>query len=1195
MANGPALSTARSGEIYAGSEIIDSFSRLDVLYANQFEGSSFCPEHINQTEENFYRGAPPEWLNFHISEQAEADGTGTPFVKRDGYDRLVKEICQRRKLPHISTVSLFHQSGCGGTTLAMKVLWDLRKTFRSAVLRGPTTNVAKIAEEVVHLFTAGSRGHQNTVLLLVDDEQILERESLQENIMTKIAEQEIVTFMPVVILLNCIRRDEFLQRDQVFLQDKLSDTEVQNFNEKKEELRRRFGDKCNQFHGFNIMQNNFSHVYVKQTCNEFSTVRRSNRLKKTQLAAFLSLLNAYVPGSYLLESQCLDFFQHDDYIHGDFSLKDRMEPFSHLIITFKQDGSEKKVRMAHSLIAKCCVELMAKAGVTRSDTARNLLTTLCKEDTDPFLAGFVKDLLTKRRLKPKQMETEKNPTNSSALKEEKERFSRLIIDIQNIESDDQRCASILKMAARKFDQNPFFPQALSRFYYIVLKDYKLAEMWAKRAKQRDPLNSFVADTLGQVHKNHLKNIKHPTTPRTVLQLATKAIEAFKDEERLAENELETDMKGDGTTKAPNLFNTRGLCGYLQVCNLVYDLLVSQNETWREVLTKNVSLGSVLEVLGDNKLLRFNDLIKSLRDEVERKCAFFDKYLTYSKPDVKEDDPPYITKDTSECFRKYVGDSPPKHFKQKGADLIQKLKQNLADTSAGVLSCLDRDCTETDLKEITTWWEELFQCTDSVTALANYIFAFILSGNMRAKFPSKCRHLAVFEQKMPLISENSPELHMLTLLLCWPTDSKEKCVLDLGKLILRMHCAYEHAYKIRFRSRYLCPLFFIGKGQDLNRIVHRKVLEGLLLEQNNETTQDWSNNWSNEMIFQDPKVQERLLKFEGEVQNYRVYANIDGALIELDANLRNSLWRPRQVFFYLGFTIRGPVAFAIQTKPAKNVQIPEMASSEPEQIKPELSALEDTTGGQHFVDRHRTDLIKRVSDTGAILDRLKDRGFISNKNQEAVRALKTTQEQMELILRCLTSASMRGKDALYEILKRMRSMRALINELEESEKGNKSHSGRPASALFTSPPRNSTRYYTAAEMASACSAISLSKKKTNVERVTHSTTITSGKSKRSAQRSSKDSNDWTRLDPVIDTVDEVQTYSLQSDAGRFECSVSALRWVCKEKVSFKYQFCSWEDHSERPSCIGYMPAGPLLDITVIAGKFEGPSATLDLCR
>ncbi|XP_029310694.1 NACHT, LRR and PYD domains-containing protein 1a-like isoform X2 [Cottoperca gobio] len=65
----------------------------------------------------------------------------------------------------------------------------------------------------------------------------------------------------------------------------------------------------------------------------------------------------------------------------------------------------------------------------------------------------------------------------------------------------------------------------------------------------------------------------------------------------------------------------------------------------------------------------------------------------------------------------------------------------------------------------------------------------------------------------------------------------------------------------------------------------------------------------------------------------------------------------------------------------------------------------------------------------------------------------------------------------------------------------------------------------------------------------------------------------------------KTYSHQSDAGRFECSESALRWVCKEKVIFKYQFCSWDEHMKRPSCVDYMPAGPLLDITLTSGKIE----------
>ncbi|KAK5862018.1 hypothetical protein PBY51_017451 [Eleginops maclovinus] len=83
----------------------------------------------------------------------------------------------------------------------------------------------------------------------------------------------------------------------------------------------------------------------------------------------------------------------------------------------------------------------------------------------------------------------------------------------------------------------------------------------------------------------------------------------------------------------------------------------------------------------------------------------------------------------------------------------------------------------------------------------------------------------------------------------------------------------------------------------------------------------------------------------------------------------------------------------------------------------------------------------------------------------------------------------------------------------------------------------------------------------------------------------DSSGWTKLEPEMKRTDEdaASTYSLKSEAGTFECSVSGLRWVCQEKVSFKYQFCSWEEHMDRMERMKYMPAGPLIDITVIAGK------------
>ncbi|XP_045898454.1 sterile alpha motif domain-containing protein 9-like, partial [Micropterus dolomieu] len=922
MANGPALSTARRGEIYVGSEIKDSLSLLDVLYANQFEVELIDPDVVEEKEENFYRGAPPEWLNFHISEQAESDGTGTPFIKRDGYDTLVQQIDQRRKLPGPSTVKLFHQPGCGGTTLAMQVLWDLRKTFRCAALTGSTSNITNVAREVVHLFTAGSRGDQNTVLLFLNDELILD--DLQDNIMMKIAEQEIDVDMPVVILLNCVRASDYdilkmehffmvkqtfkkNERKYVILKKELSDVEKQKFNEKKEELSRKYGDKSKKFHVFNIMQTNFSQDYIQEACAVFKTIKRADKSQKTQLAAFLSLLNAYVPGSYLLESQCLDLFKCEDSIHGDLSLEDRMKPFSDLIITFQRDTrSEKRVCMAHTMIAKCCTEMMAEAGVTRSDTTRNLLTCLCSDEVPPSLLGFVKDMLTKRR--PKEMKHEEDPTKSTAIKEDKEKFSRLILDIQKMEGKAQ-CASVLKVASNKFDQNPFFPQALARFYYIELKDYNQAEMWAKRAKERDPQNSFVADTLGQVYKNCLKNKERPVKPGEILQLAIKAIEAFKDEEELAENEHGKDMKEDGKTQALRAFNTRGQFGYLQVCNLVFDLLVRQNPTWRGVLTKKVSMGSVLGLLGDNKLYRFNDLINSLRDEVEKKFEFYDTYLTYSESIMTNDDASYISRETSECYRKYVGDSAPKS-KEKSDQTIQKLKQKLAVNSAGVLSCLDRRCSVSDLKQIATWWEEICQSKDATRHdFANYILANIMLINTN-ETPTNTDHKNAFRQKMSLGLRDAPEFHMLALLVCWPTDDEDSFVSDLNQLLKHVQQSYEHEYKTLFRSRYLCPLFFLGKGKGLSRNVHRRVLEILWTK---DALQDSNTNWRSENIFKDPLVQEQLLKVEGVVRNYRLYATFGGTEIEMDVNRKDSLWKSGQVSFYLGFTISGPVAFSIQTR------------------------------------------------------------------------------------------------------------------------------------------------------------------------------------------------------------------------------------------------------------------------------------------
>lgn len=74
--------------------------------------------------------------------------------------------------------------------------------------------------------------------------------------------------------------------------------------------------------------------------------------------------------------------------------------------------------------------------------------------------------------------------------------------------------------------------------------------------------------------------------------------------------------------------------------------------------------------------------------------------------------------------------------------------------------------------------------------------------------------------------------------------------------------------------------------------------------------------------------------------------------------------------------------------------------------------------------YQTALINRVSDTGAILDKLLEWGFISHERYGAVRSLTTTQAQMRDILRLVISAGEAAKDALYEILRRMKNLRPL---------------------------------------------------------------------------------------------------------------------------------------------------------------------------
>uniref|UniRef100_A0AAZ3Q9Z6 Sterile alpha motif domain-containing protein 9-like n=1 Tax=Oncorhynchus tshawytscha TaxID=74940 RepID=A0AAZ3Q9Z6_ONCTS len=928
------LSNAPGCESYVGSETRDSISLLDVLYADAFEKEDIDSAIAKKTEVDFYSGAPPQWLNFCWAGRATSADKTTPFIKRDGYTELMKNINKQCKGDLTSTIKLLHQPGSGGTTLAKQVLWDMRKTLRCAVLTGPTSDITAIAKEVILLFTAGGQGHQNTVLLLLEDDRILE--NLQDAIIKEIAKRNIVTHRPVVIILNCVHKAVIKQEDhnksrQVILRMELSEAEKQQFEEKQIEISRSYSNEHKQFHGFNIMRENFSEDYVKETCAFLDVRKKKRRPKKSQLLAFLSLVNAYVPGSHLLESQCQAFLGPPDPIYGGPSFEQRMEPFTHLIVTFpSQQGQDKHVRMAHPLIAQQCVELLATAGVTRSDTARNFLTDFCGEEVQQHLMPVIKDMLTKREITvDHQQKTghvcvlQNKPTKREMGEERKDTFSRLIHDIEANEYKSN-CVSVLRLASEKITQNPFFPQALARFFYIRMEEYGKAEHWAKIAKDRDPKNSFVADTLGQVYKNHLNSRVHVSSisAQDILQLAVKAFEAFKDEERAAENEQGADMQDDGMTKVSRIFNNRGLFGYLQVANIVFDSLVSLDNKWQKVLTMEISADTFFLSIRQKNLFKYKPLIISLRDEVERKCEFFDGYLTYSKPNIKENEPHYFQTDVKNCYCKYVGTCTPIHSESAIGVPLQKLKEEMAIAFPGLLCCLDKGYDKTHLRQITKLWEEIQECEkkkDGVgekKAAQNFILANIILSKVEAASPMLTplpilrstleRHL------LANYGNQTPEFYLLVLLLFWPEEHKKIGFnIDLNKHIIEMQDSYNNTYKKHLRSRYLRPLIFLGKGEGLRRLVHRSKIDNLLVEENPMARPEFlSQKWSSGKVWREPSVQDLLLPVNGVVRQHRVFACVDGKEIKVCADQQSKVWKSGDVCFYLGFTIRGPVAYGI---------------------------------------------------------------------------------------------------------------------------------------------------------------------------------------------------------------------------------------------------------------------------------------------
>ncbi|KAJ3592684.1 hypothetical protein NHX12_007811 [Muraenolepis orangiensis] len=501
-----------------------SLSALDVLCVNQCEGGNGDMAII---EENFYKGGKVSWWNLFFSEQPGC----TPFIKRDKFDFIVNtvipDLCSWRKV--CVSFNLQHVTGCGGTTLAKHILWNLKNNFRCAVLKDHHSDMAATAVQVVKLLTFGYNElpPQIPVLLMIDGFVDTDMVSdLQQCIEQQCVKAKIQSTSPKVIILNCMRLESEEQTktrvEDVFIGNKLSDNEQRLFEQKLVEIEKTYKN-AETFYGFMIMKKNFLPEYIQSVAR--NTLKGFNiSQKNAQLIAVLVLLDVYCKGASLSVSFCEDFLgsQPKPFCRTDAKWTDVFGKFSTLI---NSDIVEAEVRytavkMIHSSISwHCLQELTTTYKVQRSEIANLLL------NTDTFfectqgkrkLTEAVHDMLVKRR-----------HTNN----DEDSQFSPLIQDIKKESTGVEEI--VLNNAAKRFEKDAFLRQVLAR-YYLKDNNFKEAKFWASEAKCILKDNSYIADTTAQVIKRELKNAIYTDKEvpikseklNVLLKMAVSATDAF---------------------------------------------------------------------------------------------------------------------------------------------------------------------------------------------------------------------------------------------------------------------------------------------------------------------------------------------------------------------------------------------------------------------------------------------------------------------------------------------------------------------------------------------------------------------------------------------------------------------------------------------------------------------------------------------
>ncbi|NXT50792.1 SAM9L protein, partial [Pluvianellus socialis] len=946
----------------------DSMAALEILCENECKDTGIEKDadkfqnFMKEREEIFYRGGKVSWWNFYFSSEKYT----SDFIKRDSYEKLEQLITSSSDSANqspVKIINLYHHPGCGGTTLAMHILWDLRKRFRCAVLKNKTSDFGTQLTTLLTCGTSNNTGYL-PVLLLVDDFE--EQENvyfLQKEIQMAITEKCIRYVTPLVIILNCMRSqnpDEsstinFL--NSTSLKHMLSDKEQRAFDRKLKCIEKMHSNP-DSFYSFMIMKKNFDPQYiekvVKNTLQNLDTAS-----KPVQLVCYLALLNSYVSTSTISVSLCEEFLGIDFQEIGcsKDKLIERMGICSNILIEdqVEENTRYKGLRIIHSLIAShCLTEFKLTYDLTKSGIALQLL----KEDLfyrtsfkpDKLIRDIRTLLITRQR--------KEHGDESDTL------FSPLIEAIHREEKcDSVEC--VLVQASARFEQSGYICQALARYFCIKKRHFDSALYWAKEAKRRAPQNSYISDTLGQVFKSKLRSHIEYKAKNAVLtaeeleyllELAEKASQAFRESQQQAENaDNEKYPQHQNPKRKFQTYNTAGYQGEIETGLYVIDVLwhvpffSKKDLQCRKNMTNYLSGNGGLNVDNpdtESEMLKVlehhSSFLCSLRSRLKRAFDFFKDYFVLFKTHISEKEiaEAKLYEKVQECFTKYteifcdLRFEQLKHNQDSNKTMSQYIEacRNTVEASkagsfSGILEYLHRNHQQAD-REIEGIIEAYAFLCDVNTQetlkdkqnfiLANIVLNCIKPTSAKLHPPKVLRNLLlnILQEVEP--TSQCVEPFFLASLLFWP-QNRNHLDEDSSKMetfVRRLSGSFKKLYGTLHRFRHPLALFYLAKdGRGLNRFVHKGKIDQLFSSLSEEQQ---NYLWQSGDIWKEQAVQNLLLPLDGRVEGkdiYLDYGSNETFRIPVQpapsCQLKNGP-NIERVSFYLGFSIAGLLAYNTQS-------------------------------------------------------------------------------------------------------------------------------------------------------------------------------------------------------------------------------------------------------------------------------------------